>query len=186
MTLDVYCGRKTTTQQQQQPTTDRNYSGEQKVSFESPVPVSKCLRANIYCNTNVQFDPQGGQTLLLKESEPFLLSLGSWTKALNLLLFFHFPGCGERWWLLQRNHRDIPSNCVRDVSIFNYHDVKRKRSICTYPADEKWEGNRESFLWLRYNELGTSWILGNIYSSWCGWWSICQRIARTYRTLVWK
>ena len=97
MTLDIYRGRKTTMQQQQQPTTDRNYSGEQKVSFESPVPVSKCLRANIYCNTNVQFDPQGGQTLLLKMSEPFLLSLGSWTKALNLLLFFHFPGCGERW-----------------------------------------------------------------------------------------
>ena len=61
------------------PTTDRNYSGEQKVSFESPVPFSKCLRAKIYCNMNVHFDPQGCQTLLLKESEPFLLSLGSWT-----------------------------------------------------------------------------------------------------------
>ena len=62
------------------PTTDRNYSGEQKVSFESPVPFSKCLRAKIYCNMNVHFDPQGCQTLLLKESEHFLLSLGSWTK----------------------------------------------------------------------------------------------------------
>ena len=61
------------------PTTDRNYSGEQKVSFESPVPFSKCLRAKIYFNMNVHFDPQGCQTLLLKESEPFLLSLGSWT-----------------------------------------------------------------------------------------------------------
>ena len=61
------------------PTTDRNYSGEQKVSFESPVPFSKCLRAKIYCNMNVHFDPQGCQTLLLKESELFLLSLGSWT-----------------------------------------------------------------------------------------------------------
>ena len=62
------------------PTTDRNYSGEQKVSFESPVLFSKCLRAKIYCNMNGHFDPQGCQTLLLKESELFLLSLGSWTK----------------------------------------------------------------------------------------------------------
>ena len=61
------------------PTSNRNYSGEQKVSFESPVPFSKCLRAKIYCNMNVHFDPQGCQTLLLKESEHFLLSLGSWT-----------------------------------------------------------------------------------------------------------
>ena len=62
------------------PTTDRNYSVEQKVRFESPVPFSKCLRAKIYCNMNVHFDPQGCQTLLLKESEHFLLSLGSWTR----------------------------------------------------------------------------------------------------------
>ena len=61
-------------------TTDRNYSGEQTVNFESPVPFSKCLRAKIYCNMNVHFDPQGCQTQLLKESEPFLLSLGSWTR----------------------------------------------------------------------------------------------------------
>ena len=61
------------------PTADRNYSGEQKVSFETPAPFSKCLRAKIYCNMNVHFDPQGCQTLLLKEREPFLLSLGSWT-----------------------------------------------------------------------------------------------------------
>ena len=40
---------------------------------------SKCLRAKIYCNMNGHFDPQGCQTLLLKESEPFFLSLGSWT-----------------------------------------------------------------------------------------------------------
>ena len=32
---------------------------------------SKCLRAKIYCNVNVHFDPQGCQTLLLKESELF-------------------------------------------------------------------------------------------------------------------
>ena len=61
-------------------TADRNYSGEQKVNFESPVPFSKCLRDKSYSNMNVHFDPQGCQTLLLKESEPFLLSLGSWTK----------------------------------------------------------------------------------------------------------
>ena len=65
------------------PTTDKNYSGEQKVSFESPVPFSQCPRAKICCNMNVYFDPQGCQTLLLKESEPFLLSLGSWTILLN-------------------------------------------------------------------------------------------------------
>ena len=70
------------------PTTDRNYSGEQKVNFESPVPFSKCLRAKICCNMNVHFDQQGCQTLLLKESEAFLLSLGSWTiKEKSLLLF---------------------------------------------------------------------------------------------------
>ena len=61
-------------------TTDRNYSGEQKVSFESPVLFSKCLRAKIYCNMNAHFDPPGCQTLLLKESDlVFFLSLGSWT-----------------------------------------------------------------------------------------------------------
>ena len=61
------------------PTTGRNYSGEQKVNFESPVPFSKCLRAKIYSNMKVDFDPQGCQTLLLKESDPLLFSLGSWT-----------------------------------------------------------------------------------------------------------
>ena len=61
------------------PTTNRNYSGEQKVNFESPVPFSKCLWAKIYCAMNVYFDPQGCHTLLLKESKLFLLSLGSWT-----------------------------------------------------------------------------------------------------------
>ena len=40
---------------------------------------SKCLRPKIYCNMNGHFDPLGCQTLLLKESELFLLSLGSWT-----------------------------------------------------------------------------------------------------------
>ena len=40
---------------------------------------SKCLRAKIYCNMNGHFDPQGCQTLLLKESELLFLSLGSWT-----------------------------------------------------------------------------------------------------------
>ena len=71
------------------PTTDRNYSGEQKVSFKYPVPFSKCLRAIIYCNMNVHFDPQGCQTLLLKGSEPFILSLGSWTTELVSLRLVH-------------------------------------------------------------------------------------------------
>ena len=69
------------------PTTDRNYSGEQKVSFESPVLFSKCLRAKIYCNMNVHFDPQGCQTLLLKESELYFLSLGSWTNSTLHMIF---------------------------------------------------------------------------------------------------
>ena len=60
-------------------TTGRHYSGEQKVNFESPVPFSKCLQAKICSNMNVYFDPQGCQTLLLKESDPLLFSLGSWT-----------------------------------------------------------------------------------------------------------
>ena len=63
------------------PTTSKNYSGEQKVNFESPGTFSKCLRAKIYSNINVYFDAQGCQTLLLKESEPFLFSLGSWTNS---------------------------------------------------------------------------------------------------------
>ena len=61
------------------PTAGRNYSGEQKVNLESPVIFSKCLRAKIYRNMNVYFDPQGRKTLLLKESETLLFSLGSWT-----------------------------------------------------------------------------------------------------------
>ena len=58
---------------------------------------SKCLRAKIYCNMNVHFDPQGCQTLLLKESELYFLSLGSWTirkymdaKITNLCLYLLF------------------------------------------------------------------------------------------------
>ena len=61
------------------PITGRNDSGEQQVNFESPVPFSKYLRAKIYSTMNVYFDPQGCQTLLLKEGEPLLLSLGFWT-----------------------------------------------------------------------------------------------------------
>ena len=56
-------------------TTGRNYAGEQ-VNFESHVLFSKCLRAKIYSNMNVYFDPQGCQTLLLKESEPLPFILG--------------------------------------------------------------------------------------------------------------
>ena len=36
-------------------------------------------RAEIYNNMNVYFDPQGKQTLLLKERNLFFFSLGSWT-----------------------------------------------------------------------------------------------------------
>ena len=71
------------------PTTGRNYSGEQKVKFESSVSFSKCLRAKIYSNMNVYFDPLVCQTLLLKESEPLLSSLGSWT---IVQISFRLPG----------------------------------------------------------------------------------------------
>ena len=60
------------------PITGRNFSGEQKVNFESPVPFSKYVRAKIYSNMHVYFDPLGWQTLL-KESDPLLFSLGSRT-----------------------------------------------------------------------------------------------------------
>ena len=69
------------------------------------MPFSKCLRAKIYSNMNVYFDPLGCQTLLLKESDPLLFSLGSWTsiaivsgnnmKPLMLYIFVKF-------------HSDIP------------------------------------------------------------------------------
>ena len=44
---------------------------------------SKCLRAKIYCNMNGHFDPQGCQTLLLKESELFF-----YLWAPGLVIFF--------------------------------------------------------------------------------------------------
>ena len=68
------------------PTHGRNYSGEQKINFESPVPFSKCLRTKLYSNMNVYFDPKGCQTLLLKESEPLLFTLGSWTRSIVRLM----------------------------------------------------------------------------------------------------
>ena len=45
------------------------------------MPFSKCLRAKIYSNMNVYFDQLGCQTLLIKESDPLLFSLGSWTNS---------------------------------------------------------------------------------------------------------
>ena len=45
------------------------------------MPFSKCRRAKKYSNMNVYFDPQGCQTLLLKESDPLLFPLGSWTNS---------------------------------------------------------------------------------------------------------
>ena len=51
--------------------TGRNFSGEQKVKFESPVPFSKCFRAKMYGNMHVYVDPQGCQNLLSKDSEHF-------------------------------------------------------------------------------------------------------------------
>ena len=54
------------------------------------MPFSKCLRAKKYSNMNVYFDPQGCQTLLLKESDPFLFPLGSWTTLLISPLQFPY------------------------------------------------------------------------------------------------
>ena len=51
------------------------------------MPFSKCLRAKIYSNMHVYFDQQGCQTLLLKESDPLLFSLGSWTRKCEPLTF---------------------------------------------------------------------------------------------------
>ena len=50
---------------------------------------SKCLRAKIYYNMNGHFDPQGCQTLLLKESE----------------LFFYLwaPGLFVQWLIYQKS-----------------------------------------------------------------------------------
>ena len=48
---------------------------------------SKCLRAKIYCNMNVHFDPQGCQTLLLKERELFFYL---WAPGLLILLIQRF------------------------------------------------------------------------------------------------
>ena len=77
------------------PTTGRYYSGEQKVNFESHVLFSKCLRAKIYSNMNVYFDPLGCQTLLLKESKPlpfiwavvegFAMTNANYVRAIDLL-----------------------------------------------------------------------------------------------------
>ena len=55
---------------------------------------SKCLRAKIYCNMNGHFDPQGCQTLLLKESELFFFYL--WAPGLNVnfwskKIYFEIP-----------------------------------------------------------------------------------------------
>ena len=68
------------------PTHGRNYSGEQKVNFESPVPFSKCLWAKIYSNMNVYYDPKSCQTLLFKESEPLFFLL--WAPGLNDFFYF--------------------------------------------------------------------------------------------------
>ena len=110
------------------PTTDRNYSGEQTVSFESPVPFSKCLRAKIYCNMNVHFDPQGCQTLLLKESEPFILSLGSWTT-----FDFQSRTCYEitlfplKGFYLSLKKSTLPPNAVR---FFTFTSNLHKMTSC--------------------------------------------------------
>ena len=100
------------------PTLNRNYSGEQKVNFESPVPFSKCLRAKIYCAMNVHFDPQGCHTLLLKESELFLLSLGSWTRSrYRVFSTLHYFQCiGNQLLQLCTAHSAWSDSVIRSAS----------------------------------------------------------------------
>ena len=46
------------------PTTGTNYSGEQKVDFDAPVPFSKCLRAQcICCSPSINFFQKAGDRL---------------------------------------------------------------------------------------------------------------------------
>ena len=56
------------------------------------MPFSKCLRAKIYSDMSVYFDPQGCQTLLLKESDPLLFSLGSWTISILKMCIWFLAG----------------------------------------------------------------------------------------------
>ena len=131
------------------PTTDRNHSGEQKVSFESPVLFSKCLRAKIYCNINVHFDPQGCQTLLLKESEPFLLSLGSWTKSqldLNRYKLFGKERRRKKPWVtkdvldLCDERRDLKKKRYEAEGAKEYREANRRVQKAVKKAKEDWIG----------------------------------------------
>ena len=58
---------------------------------------SKCLRAKIYCNMNVHFDPQGCQTLLLKESELFFFIFGLLDYIVLLPCFGLFSKCPPKF-----------------------------------------------------------------------------------------
>ena len=62
---------------------------------------SKCLRAKIYCNMNGHFDPQGCQTLLLKESELFFYL---WAPGL-----FNFIGKKNNQTLVSDADQEIPT-----------------------------------------------------------------------------
>ena len=98
------------------PTSGRNYSREQKVEFESHVPFSKCLRAKLYSNINVYFDPQGCQILLLKENELLLFSLGSWTMGKSCYEKWTVNEPGVFYSLFYVQSREIPRKMVARVA----------------------------------------------------------------------
>ena len=70
---------------------------------------SKCLRAKIYCNMNVHFDPQGCQTLLLKESELFFFIFGllDYIHILVLRLVKEFPVKSEKKHINKRKFVEV-------------------------------------------------------------------------------
>ena len=81
------------------------------------MPFSKCLRAKIYSNMNVYFDPQGCQTLLLKESDPIFFSLGSWTNNFSFNIF-----------LEKQNDFKHKNSCCLKI-MFSTIKVKSKKKV---------------------------------------------------------
>ena len=97
------------------------------------MPFSKCLRAKIYSNMNVHFDPQGCQTLLLKESDPLLFSLGSWTmsemtrlslirSSLEMYMYIH---------CCKINNKQYIFNCDK-IHIQSTPDISESKVISNY------------------------------------------------------
>ena len=99
---------------------------------------SKCLQVKIYCNVNVHFDPQGCQTLLLKESELFFLSLGSWTKGQfkDKLHFFRIPGVFEDQCHFQGLFK-VCANPVSDLMMLNPTALRKAKIVYNFGLSSK-------------------------------------------------